>query len=235
MGRIMLWRRLWLDMLAGLLLLAAVVATPQMALAQDVSVTIAAVPSTVTLGQQVDFVVTISNSGPVDAHNVSVTADVPGFPIGASVTGSSGWTYNQNASSVTATAASMSPGAATLRITILPGTSGPLGATASISSDNDPVMTNNRDAATLSVDASGNLLELGWGTYPARPAPGGIIEYDLILRNGEPMNAGYSLELFLPADLISVDTVARGDATATDFSGGLRLGVSGHICGRPMP
>jgi uncharacterized repeat protein (TIGR01451 family) len=119
----------------------------------DLSLTKTASPPTVAQGGTIDYTLTVTNNGPSQALNVTVTDTLPAGVTFVSASGT-GWTCNQAAGVVTCTRPALDPGAAppiAIRVTAPPTGQSTLVNSATVSGTTaDPSGGNN--AATASVN-----------------------------------------------------------------------------------
>ncbi|HJW93976.1 MAG TPA: hypothetical protein VJ901_10175, partial [Thermoanaerobaculia bacterium] len=141
-------------------------------------------PGGVTAGQNVTYTVTITNNGPSDAANVSVSDSTPAGVGFVSNTGGCTGTYPCNLGTLTS--------GQVVTITSTYSTSGTTPSnvtnTASVSSTtNDPDNSNNSDSASTNVGPQADLSISKTGTASA--TPGQTVTYTIIVTNNGPSAA----------------------------------------------
>jgi large repetitive protein len=179
--------------------------TPQIA---DLSLTKTVDKGNPTVGEQVEFTVTVSNKGPDAATGVSVRDQVPVGMTFVSATASQG-SYNRNSGTWTV-GTLVNGGSATLRITARVAQAGvTTNAAEVIASDQfDPnsIPNNNvpteDDQATASIQPETADLSLSMTADVTRPNVGDDVSFILTLRNAGPnQTSGVAVRDQLPAGL----------------------------------
>ncbi|MCB1600433.1 MAG: DUF11 domain-containing protein, partial [Xanthomonadales bacterium] len=127
----------------------------------DLSITLTDTPDPVVAGTNLTYVATVTNGGPSDAQNVSITLPLPAGTSFGSATPSAGGTCNTTTPVVCTWAGATVPTGvvnATIVATVAPATTGVLSATATAASGTtDPVSGNDNSTATTTVNASADL------------------------------------------------------------------------------
>jgi uncharacterized repeat protein (TIGR01451 family) len=172
----------------------------------DVSIVKTADPTTVVAGTTVTYTLTVTNDGPSDADNVSVTDPaVAGLDVTA-VDGPDGWDCALVAGAVACTIPTLADQATaviTLTATVLPSVTDPeLTNTALVSSTTaDPVPGNNLSPATVAVVTEADLSLVKTHAVASVNA-GDRITFDLAVHNAGPSDAA--------ADVVVTDTLPDG-------------------------
>ncbi len=148
-------------------------------------------PATVVAGGSVSYSLIVTNDGPTDASDLSVTDTLPAGSTFVSVTGT-GWSCSNTGSvSATCTRASLAAGTSAPAITLVvtaPGQAGSLTNTATVDAATaDPDLANNTDDAVTTVTALADLSLVKSG--PAAVAPSGTVTYTLAVTNSGPSDA----------------------------------------------
>jgi len=193
----------------------------------DLSIANADSPDPVNAGSNISYTLTITNAGPDEAVNVTVTDTLPPTLLAPSGFGD-GWTCDPPASgAITCTRASLPVGEAPA-ITILgttPG-AGPITNTAAVSaSPADPVPGNNSASAGTTIQPVADLsLEVTAAPDPV--TAGGTLTYTITITNNGPSTATLAgIDNSLTGGL--KDVTISGDGWSCGFSGGSR-----YSCGR---
>ena len=195
----------------------------------DLGVTVTASPNPVAVGGLLQYVVTVSNSGPNSASNVVATDTLPANVMVVSVTPSQG-TFSVNGSIVSlkfgSIAANGSPVTATITVKPLAASAGMITDTVSVGGNEaDPVLGNNTASVTTTVNASADLVLTLTGT-PNPVLVGTNLTYTILITNNGPSTAtGVSVQDFLPANVNVLSVTTDGK-----FSQGTNL-----VIANPMP
>jgi uncharacterized repeat protein (TIGR01451 family) len=164
----------------------------------DVGVTVSAAPTSIAVGQNVVFTVTVTNSGPDAATGVSVLAALPAGlayvsddGVGAYVPGSGVWT-------IPALAAGSSR---LLHLTATVGTSDPVVTSAAVgtASPLDPNPANDQALVTVAAPRTADLV-LTMGVSSPSTVAGSAVTYTMTVRNLGPDTAyGMKAAVSFPA------------------------------------
>ncbi len=205
-----------------------------LAVAADLSVGAVAVPSTVLLGGNISYIVTVTNAGPSVAASLVLTDTLPAGATVVSITPGTG-TDTVSGNVVTVNFGDLaSGGSVTLTIVVMPNAAGSFTDTASAASaTSDPVASNNSASATATVVKP--LADLGV-TVLAQPAQsnlGGDVTYVVTVANAGPNTASVvSLADMLPGGATvvsitpSVGSFQLNSGVATVSFGDLAAGSS---------
>ncbi len=170
-------------------------------------------PATVVAGGAVSYQLVVTDNGPSDAANLSVTDTLPAGVTFVSATGA-GWTCtNVGNVSVTCTLPTLATGATAPSITIVvtaPAQAASLSNTASVAATTaDPNAANNTSVAVTTVTASADLAVTKTG--PATVVAGGSVAYSLVVVNNGPSDAAnLSVTDTLPAGVTFVSATGAG-------------------------
>lgn len=209
---------------------APVVASADLALAKTAS------PDPVPAGGQVTYVVLVTNAGPSDAADVTVTDPLPAGAVLVPEKSSPGCAVAQ-APTVTCALGTLAP-SATATVTIVADVAGSLPAgqlsnTASVSSTTpDPEPGNNSGTAAVAVTTSADLSVTKVIRDP--PAAGLDAVYVITVTNNGPSDAqNVALTDLVPADssLVSETTVPRTLAAGQTATIVVTVAVSPHLRG----
>ncbi len=166
----------------------------------DLSVTKADTPDPVTAGTNLTYTFAVSNAGPGDADNVSITDVIPTSTTFVSFQQNSGPAFTLTTppvggtGTVTATAATLASGAsATFTLVVNVNANTPNGSTltntATVStSGNDPTGANNSDTETTAVNTQADL-SVTKSDSPDPVSPGDDITYTIVITNAGPSDA----------------------------------------------
>ncbi|WP_200374001.1 CARDB domain-containing protein [Thiocystis violacea] len=185
----------------------------------DLGLGLTVTPSTVTLGQTIQYSARVTNSGPSVATGVTVTGSV--------------------ASMTSCQIASLAPGAtASCTLTETPATTGTFSRVVTARGiETDPNFSNNRQETFISVLPAAATADLAL-TMTEAPDPvrrGSQLVYTLKVRNNGPSHAGsVSLRDWLPADATFVSAIptrgtCSGLAPVTCALGTLNSGASASV------
>lgn len=195
-------------------------------------------PATVTSGSNIAYTITMTNNGPLSAAAVALTDALPGATTFVSMTAPAGWTLVTppvgGTSTVTATAASLAPGAVatfTLVVNVNATSLGGVGiqnqATVSASTP-DPDAANNTSIASTTVQSFRDLSLTKIG--PATAQPGGNVAYTLVVSNlSADAAALVALSDPLPAGTTFVSLIAPPGWLATTPAVGATGAVTAQV------
>ena len=149
-------------------------------------------PAAATAGTNVTYTIAVTNDGPSDSQNVTLTDVIPAQTTLVSATQTAGPTFTcTSAGAFTCTIATLANGAtATFEITLAiePGASGTISNTAqAIPETFDANAPNNQSTVTTTIAASADLAVTK--TAPATATAGTNITYTIVLANNGPSNA----------------------------------------------
>jgi large repetitive protein len=193
----------------------------------DLSVTKTDSPDPVIAGNNLTYTITVTNGGPDNASNVSLTDTVPTGTTFVSFTAPAGWTATTppagGTGTVTATNPSLAAGSAmfTLVVNVNGSTVGTLTNTASVSSPTfDPDTNDRSDTETTAVNASADLSV----TKTDSPDPviaGNNLTYTITVDNAGPSDDAVQLADGIPTGTTFVSfTAPAGWMTFTPPVGG---------------
>jgi uncharacterized repeat protein (TIGR01451 family) len=189
--------------------------------AADLALTLAANPHPVMVGQVLTYTLNVSNAGPSDASDVTLTDLLPAGVTLVSVQPSQG-----SCAGIATLSCSLgmvaAGGDASVVIQVIPNQAGGITDTASVTSGlNDPDLTNN-DATVTVVAYTGQEptadLSLTKRASAVQASVGATFIYELTISNAGPDNAtGVLVTDTLPAELIFVSvTSTQGNCSGTD-------------------
>jgi large repetitive protein len=204
-------------------------ATTQTAVGQsaDLSVTKTDSPDPVTAGNNLTYTITVTNGGPDNASNVSLSDTVPTGTTFVSFTSPGGWTATAppagGTGTVSATNPSFAAGSAvfTLVVNVNPSTTTTISNTASVSSPTfDPDTNDRSDTETTAVSVSADLSV----TKTDSPDPvtaGNNLTYTITVDNAGPSDDAVQLTDGIPTGTTFVSfTAPAGWMTITPPVGG---------------
>jgi uncharacterized repeat protein (TIGR01451 family) len=172
--------------------------------AADLRTTVTATPTTATVGDTVDYLVTVHNDGPQSAAGSTVSLNLPSGATVVSVTPSSGVTCASSGNPRSCTLGTLANGDAptvAVRVTLngaSAGTNATLAATAATTTY-DPVSGNDAASASTAVDQPADL-KLTESASPSTLNPGSDATYTFTIKNNGPGAAkGIVLSDDLPA------------------------------------
>ena len=183
---------------------ASATVTPPQA---DLSVLKTADNASVSVGDPVNFTITITNLGPAAATNVALTDNLPAGETFVSALASQG-SYS-NATGIWTVGSLANNAVATLKIAAIWSAPGSKTNTAFISASDqfDPVASNNTSSVTVAGKPKADLSLLKTVDVSA-PKPGQNVTYTLTLSNGGPSDAtGVQVTELLPAGLTLVTAI----------------------------
>jgi uncharacterized repeat protein (TIGR01451 family) len=200
--------------------------------AADLSLTLTDTPDPVIAGNQLTYTATLSNAGPSDAQDATITLPLPAGTSPFSAGASAGGTCTSGNPSVCTWAGATAPGAtrtATFVVTVNSGQVADLSATATAaSSTTDPVPGNNAATATTVVQVQADLAI----TLTDAPDPviaGTQLTYTATVSNAGPSDA--------TAVVVNLPTPAGTSFVSGTVSGGgsCAAGISCTISGSMVP
>src|SRR6266540_3622997 len=212
------WIIFAITLLLGVLLPPAVSAGAATA---DLSVSKVDSPYPVVAGSTITYTISVTNSGPDAASNVSLSDTTPPGTTFVSVTPGAGWTCPPlpvgGTGTQTCTNPSVPVGTSTITLVLNVAAATPNGTiitnTASVTSPDDAITGNNSASATTTVSSGANFLVLK-SDSPDPVAVGGNITYTLTVRNDGPQLAT-SVTL---SDVIPVNTTFVSVTPAAGWS-----------------
>ncbi len=186
-------------------------------------------PASVVAGSGVSYTLSVTNNGPSDAANLTVTDTLPAGVTFVSASGTGWICTNSGSVTVSCTRLALAAGAAAPGITVVvtaPAQATSLSNSASVGSTTaDPVPGNNSDSALTTVTASADLAVVKSG--PPTVTASGSVTYALVVTNNGPSDA---------ASLTVTDTLPTGVAFASASGTGWTCTNSGNVsvaCTRP--
>ncbi|MFZ5365172.1 MAG: peptidoglycan-binding protein [Patescibacteria group bacterium] len=178
----------------------------------DVAITKTDAADPVTLGNNIQYDVTVTNNGPSDATNVDVTDTLPAGVTYVSATPSQG-SCSELAGTVTCNLNTINNGnSATITIIVTPTSSGSFTNNISVTAtESDPTPGNNSDSEDTTVGDVADL-SLTKTVDISNPNVGDMITYTITVSNAGAGNAtGVSVKDILPAGVTySSDTPSQG-------------------------
>ncbi len=180
-----------------------------------------------SVGDPLTYTLSVSNSGPSDAQNVTVSDTLPGLLAGAeySTDGGGSWSAWSGAYSAGVLAA----GASVTLLTrgTVPAMAGTAENTASVSSDaTDPDPGNNSAAASTTIAAPTADLSIAIAASPDPVQPGERLTYTISVNNQGPEDAqNVILTDALPSGLTGAEYSTDGGASWLAWSGSLSTGA----------
>ncbi len=179
----------------------------------DLALTKTDVTDPVIAGETVTWTLSVTNNGPADASNVTVTDTLPAEVSGASGTGT-GWSCS-GASTLTCTLASLAASTTssdlTITATVDPAFTGTLNNTAAVDSDNvDTNSANDSDSEETTVDPEADLA-ITKSDSPEPVLAGNDVTYTLaVTNNGPSVATSVTVTDTLPAEVSFVSATGSG-------------------------
>lgn len=181
--------------------------TTQFIFLADLNISKTGSPSTIFAGQQLTYVIDVSNQGPHTATGVNITDPLPNFvklaSAEVSVEGGQPSNCSLSGSTVTCPVGNLEVGQSALAtIIVIPQRAGTLTNSAQVAAaQNDPDVLNSASAVTL-VDAESDL-SIVKSVDPQDPFAGDLISYSLDVHNDGPSPAtGVRVVDDLPAEVV---------------------------------
>ncbi|WP_127579164.1 DUF6923 family protein [Paenibacillus koleovorans] len=192
----------------------------------DVSVVKLASPNPALLGQLLTYTIVVSNAGPTEAVDVTLTDLIPDQLIEAEYSTDDGDTYRPWTGSINlGTLANGATRLLLVRGVLNPSAVGPITNTASVSSSTpDPDPSNNTSTITTPVGDSADLSIVKTGS-PNPTAPGGQVTYTIEVTNDGPDDAeNVTITDPVPSQLIEVEFSTDGGVTFNPWTGTVNIG-----------
>jgi uncharacterized repeat protein (TIGR01451 family) len=185
----------------------------------DLSITLTDSPDPVVAGTNLTYLATLTNGGPSDAQDVSITLPLPAGTSFVSVTPSAGGACNAATPVVCTWAGATVPTgvvSATIVAAVAPATTGVLSATATAASNTtDPTTGDNTATATTTVNASADL-SITLADAPDPVSAGTNLVYTATVTNAGPSDAiGVSVTLPVPANTTFVSGSTTGGGSCS--------------------
>lgn len=193
----------------------------------DLAVTKSGSPSPVPVGGVLTYTVTVSNAGPGDARNVTLTDAPPPELTGVEYSLDSGATFQPwTGSAVLGTLPAGGSRVVLLRGTVSAGASGTITNTAEAASPTpDPDPDNNRATEITPIDTSADLSVVKTGS-PSPAVPGQYLLFSVTIANGGPDPAVNTLLAdAVPASLSNVEFSTDGGTTWSPWTGSYAAGT----------
>ncbi|MGE4072317.1 MAG: IPTL-CTERM sorting domain-containing protein [Lysobacterales bacterium] len=184
------------------------------AVSADLSITLTDAPDPVTAGSNLTYTATVTNGGPSDAQDVSISLPLPAGTSFVSATPSAGGSCNAASPVVCTFAGATAPTgvrSATIVAAVAPATTGSLSATATAASTTpDPTPGDNTATATTTVNASADL-SITLADAPDPVTAGTNLVYTATVTNAGPSDAtGVTVTMPVPANTTFVSGSTTG-------------------------
>jgi uncharacterized repeat protein (TIGR01451 family) len=185
----------------------------------DMAVGMRAAPEPAIVGNNMTYIIGVTNFGPSHANNVSVSQVLPGSVVFVSGSSSQGAVV-QNNGIVTANLGPMSAGAtASISVVVLPAAAGVFSSTASVSSDQPDFNPVNNSTTFIShINPPTADLSVGLFAAPNSLVVGGNITYTLSVTNNGPSSASGIMvtNSYAPGLLLRNATISQGSLYITN-------------------
>ncbi|MGE4073201.1 MAG: IPTL-CTERM sorting domain-containing protein [Lysobacterales bacterium] len=184
------------------------------AVSADLSITLTDAPDPVTAGSNLTYTATVTNGGPSDAQDVSISLPLPAGTNFVSATPSAGGSCNAASPVVCTFAGATAPAgvrSATIVAAVAPATTGVLSATATAATTTpDPVSGNDTATATTNVSVSADL-SITLTDAPDPVTAGSNLVYTATVSNAGPSTAtGVTVTMPVPANTTLVSGSSTG-------------------------
>ncbi|HEY3129262.1 MAG TPA: hypothetical protein VGL91_07375 [Acidobacteriota bacterium] len=174
----------------------------------DLSISKAATPEPVTVGNKLTYSIAVANNGPSGATGVVVTDALPGGATFGSATSTQG-NCTQASGTVTCSIGTLASGAsATVTIVVTPSSTGTISNTAVVKgNENDPSPNNNSATARSTVNPPADL-SISKSDSPDPVTVGNNLTYTIVVSNGPAAATGVVVTDTLPASVTFVSAGA---------------------------
>ncbi len=185
----------------------------------DLSITLTDTPDPVVAGTNLSYLASVTNGGPSDGQDVSITLPLPAGTSFVSATPSAGGACNAATPVVCTWAGATAPAAvvsASIVAAVAPATTGLLSATATAASNTiDPMSGDNTATATTTVNALADL-SITLADAPDPVIAGTNLVYTATVTNGGPSTAtGVTVTLPVPANTSFVSGTTTGGGSCS--------------------
>ncbi|MED0876491.1 DUF7507 domain-containing protein [Bacillus mobilis] len=193
----------------------------------DISVIKTGSPNPVLAGNVLAYTIVVSNAGPSDAQNVTLTDMVPSKILSPEYSTDGGVTFNPWPSSINiGTLVNGASQTIIIRGTVNPSATGLIINTAVVSSTTpDPDSTNNMSTEFTAINTSADISVL----KTANPSPvltGGVLTYTVVVSNTGPNNAlNVTLTDAIPSVVLNPEYSTDGGVTFNPWPGSINIGT----------
>ncbi len=182
----------------------------------DLALGMVSQPNPVVFGQNLTYIISVTNNGPSSAKNIVVAHQLPSSVVFVSATSSQGG-CSQAGGLVTGSLGTLPVGGtATMFVVVIPTVQGTISSTASVTSNQtDPDPSNNTATVLTQVNPAAADLAVGLFAAPNPVALGATLTYTVLVANNGPSDAsGVVVTNFLPANVAVISaTVSQGSIT----------------------
>jgi uncharacterized repeat protein (TIGR01451 family) len=191
----------------------------------DLNLSLFASPNPVFAGSDLTYYVNVTNNGPSQATNVTITDPIPSGATFRSAATSQG-TYTVTNGVLTANLGKLALGqSASLQFVVRPSTEGPLSNTATVKSDQTDILPDNNTATINTTVSPAVPADLAIGGFPSQPQAtvGQDVTLTVVVANFGPSNQaqGVMVTDTLPTNATFVSaTPSQGTVDVSDVSNG---------------
>ncbi|WP_242241982.1 DUF6923 family protein [Bacillus cereus group sp. BfR-BA-01309] len=193
----------------------------------DISVVKLGIPTPVIAGQVITYTIIVSNAGPSDAENVTLTDAIPSVVLNPEYSTDGGVTFNPWPGSISlGTVLNGTSDTVLIRGTVSASANGTITNIATVDSTTpDPDLTNNTSTFETPVETLADISVVKTG-IPNPVLSGSVLTYTIVVSNAGPSDAqNVVLSDAVPGEILSPEYSTDGGITFNPWPGFVNLGT----------
>ncbi|WP_242269080.1 DUF6923 family protein [Bacillus cereus group sp. BfR-BA-01352] len=202
----------------------------------DISVVKLGIPTPVIAGQVITYTIVVSNAGPSDAENVTLTDAIPSVVLNPEYSIDGGITFNPWLGSINlGTVLNGTSDTVLIRGTVSASAIGNISNTAVVNSTTpDPDPTNNTSTFDTPVETLADISVVKTGS-PNPVLSGSILTYTVVVSNAGPSDAqNVTLADTVPREILNPEFSTDGGVTFNPWLGSINLGTLANGASRTI-